>query len=122
MKLFRKIDTATGLFLEDVLLDSIPILTETVPEERSLFDQQDNVIEKQTVDIEKPILDAEGNTIPDPQYIATPCPAGYYKPRWDGAQWVEGGTAPEPVPQPPTEKERIQALEDAMLTMMMGGI
>ena len=30
MKLFRKIDTTTGNFLEDVLFESHPILTEMV--------------------------------------------------------------------------------------------
>lgn len=62
-------------------------------------------------------LDAGGN--PDTaHYIATPCPAGFYWPKWDGTQWVEGGTAPEPVVQPPTEDERIAWLESAMSAMM----
>lgn len=29
--------------------------------------------------------------------IATPCPDGFYHPKWNGTQWVEGGTKPEPV-------------------------
>jgi hypothetical protein len=29
---------------------------------------------------------------------------------------------PEPIPQPPTEQERLQALEDAILYLTLGGI
>ena len=32
---------------------------------------------------------------------------GLYKPKWDGARWVETGQAPEPAPQEPTELELI---------------
>ena len=53
--------------------------------------------------------------------IETPCPDGFYHPRWDGEQWVEGGIAPEPTPYIPSESERLEALENAMLTLMMGG-
>lgn len=40
--------------------------------------------------------------------IETPCPAGFYLPKWDGEKWVEGGQAPEPVPIIPTEIEILQ--------------
>ena len=30
--------------------------------------------------------------------VETPCPDGFYLPKWDGTQWVEGGTAPTPIP------------------------
>lgn len=65
--LAHKIDE-NGLMIEPYILDSIPTIT-----------------------------DEDGNETPDPHYIATPCPDGFIWPRWDGAQWVEGGTAPEPV-------------------------
>jgi hypothetical protein len=39
--------------------------------------------------------------------IETPCPDGFYHPRWDGAQWVEGGTAPLETPE--QEIERLKA-------------
>ena len=26
--------------------------------------------------------------------IETPCPDGFYLPRWDGEKWIEGGQAP----------------------------
>ena len=30
---------------------------------------------------------------------------GLYAPKWDGAQWIETGTPPEPTPHEPTELE-----------------
>ena len=44
---------------------------------------------------------------------------GFYLPRWNGAEWVEGGQAPEPVPQAPSEAERIETLENTLLLLMM---
>lgn len=50
------------------------------------------------------------NGDPIPTYIETPCPDGFYWPRWDGEKWVEGGTAPEsPPPSEPTLDERNRA-------------
>jgi hypothetical protein len=79
MKLL-KINTETGMFIEDVILPSVPTVT---------------------------VNDPDGNPaqIPDPQYITTPCPAGFYWPRWDGEKWVEGGEAPVPVEPEPTDSE-----------------
>ena len=54
--------------------------------------------------------------------IETLCPEGFYHPKWDGTQWVEGGTAPTSVQETPTESERITTLEDAMLAVILGGI
>lgn len=34
------------------------------------------------------------------------CPDGFYRPKWDGTRWVEGGTAPVP-----TLKQQITALK-----------
>ena len=82
MKLFRKIDTTTGNFLEDVLFENEP-------------------------------------TFDDGSYISTPVPQGFYWPKWTGTEWVEGGQAPEPVPQPPSEAERIEMLENTLLLLMM---
>lgn len=62
------------------------------------------------------VTDADGNHIP--AYIETPCPDGFYHPRWDGEKWVEGGQAPTPEPQPPTSEERIAALEAGVLALM----
>lgn len=59
--------------------------------------------------------------------IETPCPAGFYLPKWDGEKWVEGGEKPEPQPIELTEIEKIKlrqdATEDALLFLMdMGGM
>ena len=50
--------------------------------------------------------------------IETPCPDGFYLPKWNGTQWVEGKTAEEiaeitasVTASEPTEAERITALE-----------
>lgn len=63
MNQYRLIDD-TGLFIEDCILDEIPVLEDGTH---------------------------------DPYYIDTPCPEGFYHPKWDGTQWIEGGIAPEPV-------------------------
>ena len=44
-------------------------------------------------------------------------------PMWDGEKWVQNVEPPEPESQPqePTEAERIDALESAMLDMILGG-
>ena len=84
MKLFRKIDTETGLFIEDVLLSD----------------------------------KYNGNE----EYISTPVPGGFYWPKWNGTEWVEGGVAPEPTepePQALSEAERIEMLENTLLLLMM---
>ena len=90
MKLFRKIDTTTGNFLEDVLFESHPI-----------------------------VMDAEGNTILDAQFVEEAPQQGFCLPRWNGAEWVEGGQAPEPEPQALSEAERIEMLENTLLLLMM---
>ena len=80
MKLFRKIDTVTGNFLEDVLFESHPTL-------------EDGEL--------------------DPQYIEDAPSQGFYWPKWNGTEWVEGGVAPEPTepePQVPTIEEVAIAL------------
>lgn len=42
--------------------------------------------------VEDVILQDDEATPPD--CIETPCPDGFYKPKWDGTQWIEGGSAP----------------------------
>ena len=82
--ILRKIDE-NGLFIEDVITNAIPVLMEIVPVER--VDTEGNPV---MIDAEQPLLDADGNTIPDPHYIETPVPQGFYHPKWNGEQWVEG--------------------------------
>ena len=45
---------------------------------------------------------------------------GFYHPKWDFEleQWIEGGVAPEPQPQDPTEADRLSAVESALASLM----
>ena len=68
------------------------------------------------------IIDANGDFVCDDFVdelteftIETPCPGGFYLPRWDGEKWVEGGTAPPPTTPEPTVEERVSALETMYL-------
>jgi hypothetical protein len=49
--------------------------------------------------------------------IETPCPDGFYLPKWDGEKWVEGGTAPTPQPTEPTIEERVGTVESKTATI-----
>ena len=100
MKLFRKIDTTTGNFIEDCLFESHPILTETV--QVDVTDEEGIITQ---VEETRPILDAEGNALFDPQYVEEAPPQGLYLPRYLKGVWVEGGVAPEPAPQAPKNVE-----------------
>ena len=117
MKLYRKIDPTTGNFLEDVLFESHPFLMETiivdVTDEEGVITQVEEI---------QPVLDAEGNTQLDPQYVEEAPQQGFYLPRWNGTEWVEGGVAPEPTPPVPTDVERIVAIEEAIDFLLMGGM
>lgn len=127
MKLFRKIDTTTGNFLEDVLFDTHPILTETVLV--SVTDEEGIITQ---VEETRPLLDAEGNQQLDPQYVEEAPKQGFYLPRWNGTEWVEGGQAPEPVPQVPTMEQmaialmqtqaELEATAEALDFLIMGGM
>ena len=70
------------------------------------------------------LTDVDGNPIST--YIETPCPDGFYLPKWDGTQWVEGKTAEEIAAIKSnaviekTAEQRIDELET--LVLQMGGI
>lgn len=117
MKLFRKIDTTTGDFIEDVLFESHPFLMETVPVDVT---DEEGIITQ--VEETRPILDAEGNAQLDPQYVEEAPPQGLYLPQYLNGVWVEGGVAPEPTPQGPTVEERLQMAEDTIMFMLMGSM
>ena len=74
------------------------------------------------VDENSNILDEEFNTL-----ISVDPPHGLFKPKWTGVEWIEGATQEEideiikVEPSPPTAEERINALEEALLLMMMEG-
>ena len=114
MKLFRKIDTITGNFLEDVLFESHPFLTETVLVD--VTDQEGTITQVEEI---QPVLDEEGNPQPDPQYVEEAPQQGFYLPQYLNGVWVEGGVAPEPAPQALSEAERIEMLENMLLLLMM---
>lgn len=126
MRLFRKIDIKTGLFVEDILLNSPPLVMGTVTETQKVFNEETGEPESIEVEVERPVLDEEGNPIPDPQYIAEPVPPGFYWPRWDGTQWEEGLTEEEiaeiknsqPAPGP-TDLEVLQATVDSIFTEVL---
>lgn len=113
MKLFRKIDAKTGNLLEDMLFESHPFLTETVLVD--VTDQEGTITQVEEI---QPVLDEEGNPQPDPQYVEEAPPQGLYLPKWTGTEWVEGGTAPEPVPHDPTVDERLDSLENVMFFLI----
>ena len=46
---------------------------------------------------------------------------GLYVPKWDGAQWIETGQAPEPLPQEPTEVELLMLAVAELADIVMGG-
>ena len=114
MKLFRKIDAKTGNLLEDVLFESHPVLMR-----ESIVESMDELGVITQYSEWRPVLDSEGNPILDAQYVEQAPQQGFYLPRWNGAEWVEGGVAPEPEPQAPSEAERIEMLENMLLLLMM---
>ena len=116
MKLFRKIDTTTGNFIEDVLFETHPIVME-----ESIWESTDEfgVITSHSEWV--PVLDAEGNTILDAQFVEEAPQQGFYLPRWNGTEWVEGGEplpTPDPMPQEPSVEERLDSLEKVMLFLI----
>ncbi|MDB1923405.1 hypothetical protein ABHA37_08255 [Clostridium tertium] len=83
MKLYRRINNE-GYFIEDILLEEIPYY-----------------------------YDEELNKIYDTNYIENPVREGFYKPKWNGTEWMEGMTLEEieaikntPVEQPLELKNR----------------
>ena len=117
MKLYRKIDPITGNFIEDVIFESHPIVME-----ESTWESMDEFGNITPHSEWVPVLDAEGNTILDAQFVEEAPQQGFYLPRWNGTEWEEGGQAPEPVepePQAPSEAERIEMLENMLLLLMM---
>ena len=133
MKLFRKIDTKTGNFIEDCLFNYHPYLTETVlqdfTDEEGVMTQHE-VTQTVTTTVLVDVIDEEGvvtqveqeQPVYDPQYIEADVPQGFYWPKWNGTEWVEGGVAPEPVPAVPTAVERIVVIEEAIDFLLMGGM
>ena len=116
MKLFGKIDVVTGNFIEDVLFETHPIVMEESTWEST--DEFGNITPHSEW---VPVLDAEGNTILDAQFVEEAPQQGFYLPRWNGTEWVEGGEplpTPDPLPNEPTVDERLNSLEELMLFLI----
>jgi hypothetical protein len=43
----------------------------------------------------RPTIIVDDEEVLDPQYIDIPCEGGFYKPKWNGSEWVEGLTEEE---------------------------
>lgn len=94
--LYRKIDTETGLFIEDVILDSVPTI----------------------------VIDDE--LIPNPQYIDVPVADGFYHPKWNGEKWIEGLSTTkieerkaQSLSHGPTSEERLASAESTILKLLL---
>ena len=80
------------------------------------------------------VIDENGMFVEDtfveeltPCTIETPCPAGFYHPKWNGEEWVEGATQEyidslQPAPQEPSIGDRVSALEMMELERLFGGM
>ena len=110
MKLFRKIDTTTGNFIEDCLFESHPFLMEMVLVD--VADEEGNITQVEEI---HPLLDAEGNTQLDPQYVEEAPPQGLYLPRYLNGVWVEGGIAPEPTTPPLSTDEKLTQMAEQLV-------
>jgi hypothetical protein len=76
--------------------------------------------------VEDVILEDEETTPED--CIETYCPGGFFWPKWNGSKWIEGKTVAEieaikalSTKVEPTRDDRLAALENAMIEMIMGG-
>ena len=59
--------------------------------------------------------------------IETLCSGGFYKPKWNGTEWIEGATQEyidslQASPQEPSIEDRINALEMMELERLFGGV
>lgn len=125
--LYRKVDE-NGLFVEDIILSEPPVLTEIIIEEIehiSYSETGEEIITVETVERTVAITDENGNSIADPQYVSEPVSQGFYHPKWNGSEWVEGATQEEideltkPQPQEPTIEERLEQTEELLRTVTM---
>lgn len=76
--------------------------------------------------IEDVILEDE-DIVPE-DCIETDCPEGFFWPKWNGTKWIEGKSNAEiesikalTTKIEPSRDDRLAALENAMIEMIMGG-
>ena len=134
MTLFRRINTTTGDFIEECVLNTHPYLMDTVLQD--ITDEEGNVTQHEVeqyvttpVEVEQLTEDGLGTEIVihnrpvlDPQYVEERWPEPMYTPRYIDGSWVEGGQAPEPTPPVLTDVDRIVAMEEALDFLLMGGM
>lgn len=120
MTQYLKVDE-NGFYLEPVISDTHPTLKKEVQEQIENDDGSTEIVTRY-VDI----LDENGQPIKDESMIATPCPDGLFKAKWNGSEWVEGLSDEEinnlkriadeaAEHQPPTTQELAQRLADEEL-------
>lgn len=83
--LYRKIDS-NGLFVEDVILNKPPY-------KMNLILKTEYVLENEEPKEIQYYVDEPTGELED-CYVEGDVPQGFYHPRWNGEEWVEGGTAP----------------------------
>ena len=110
----HKID-ASGLFVEDCFWEDnakpeVPA-QDSIP---AVLDDEGNVVTPEVPAVAA-IPAYLGDPIPD-DLIEEHVPGGFHWPKWDGTQWVEGGTAP--APQVPT----VVSMRQARLALLGAGL
>lgn len=72
--------------------------------------------------IEDVILENE-EIIPD-DCVETECPQGFYKPRWDGAKWIEGLTQEEieELKNKPIPKTEFEILKETVEELVLANL
>lgn len=78
--LYHKIDVSTGMFIEDCIFDSPPMIEKPVAKTRWELVNE--------VPTEVPYADVDYSI--NPQYINVEVPQGFMWPKWNGEKWVEG--------------------------------
>lgn len=110
----HKID-ASGLFVDDCFWEDNA--KPEVPAQYSIpavMDDEGNVVTPEVPAVAA-IPAYLGDVMPA-DLIAEHVPGGFYWPKWDGTQWVEGGTAP--APQVPT----VVSMRQARLALYGAGL
>lgn len=133
---YIKIDSQ-AFYVEDVILNEVPVKKQTITKTRyelvPEYDEEGVLIKEDSQPIEyqetETITDENGNPILEEGFVAVECQGGFYKPKWNGTEWVEGLTQEEiqaiknsALPTEPTLEERLQSLEVMELERILGGM
>ena len=94
--MYHRIDTETGMFIEDMPPDfPAPYKTETVMQDN--WTLVDEVPVNNPIPVEQIVLDADGQPVLQDEYVEGDIPQGFAWPKRDKetSEWVEGGSPPE---------------------------